>query len=447
MKLEHVFGVSRVPVASYIERKPVDSTLAAALAETRQIIIYGSSKQGKTSLLQRHVPEEKRVTVHCGPTTTAEDIYRSFLRQRGVEITTEKSAGTSHELGTSISARFTALIPFFGSGTAEAKGDIKAGVKEDIKRKAIEFNLANAQDIGELLHQVEGSDTFYVLENFHYLVDDVQRQLAFDLRTFEEMGLRFIILGVWRERNRLVQYNGDLQDRIAEVPVEPWEISDFQRILDEGAKILRVTFSQEIAARIFQEAHGSVAVVQELLKKFCEKAKIEESILVGQPKVVLADIIQLEEAITDKVTEYAARHIRSLESIAAGSRTRRTTEETAALFLPYHFVRVMVQRSYAELKDGIDRKTLQTLIQTQHKAPNNVRTSDVTGMLSRLAALQANLKIIPPLFDFDPGTRRVKVVDSTLYFFIDNCNPEEVMSEIPHPDPEEAEGAADEEGI
>lgn len=443
MKLEHVFGVSRDPVASYVERKSVDDALATALAETRQIIIYGSSKQGKTSLLLRHLSDDKRVTVHCGPTTTAEDIYRSFLRQRGVEITTEKTSGTSRDIGTSISAKFTAMIPFFGSGTAEAKGDVKAGAKEDVKRKAIEFNLANAQDIGELLLALEGAGIFYVLENFHYLTDDVQRQLAFDLRTFEEMGLRFVILGVWRERNRLVQYNGDLQDRIAEVPVEPWEVSDFQRIVDEGSKILRLTFSPEVAERIFSKAHGSVAVVQELLKKFCEKCKIAESINDDQPQANLANLQLLQEAIDDKVAEYAARHIRSLESIAAGSRTRRTTEETAALFLPYHLVRVMVHLSYVELKDGLDRKTLQTLIQERHKTPDNVRTSDMTGMLLRLGALQVSQKIVPPLFDFDPGTRRVKVVDSTLYFFIDNSNPEEVMSEIPHPDPEEA-GAADE---
>lgn len=442
MQLEKVFGVSRDPVATYIERSAVDSALSAALNETRQIIIYGSSKQGKTSLLQRHVPDDKRVTVHCGPTTTAEDIYRSFLRQRDVEIVTEKSSGTSRELSASISAKFTARIPFFGDGSAKTKGEIKSGGKEDEKRKAIEFNLANAQDVGELLHQVDGSGFFYVLENFHYLTDDVQRQLAFDLRTFEEMGLRFVILGVWRERNRLVQYNGDLQDRIAEVPVEPWEDADFQRIVDEGSRILRVTFAPEVTSRIFAEAHGSVAVVQELLKKLCERAKIAESIAIDQPSIHLADTAMLRGAIEDKVAEYAARHIRSLESIAAGSRARRTTEETSALFLPYHLVRVMVHRSYNELKDGIERKTLQRLIQEEHTTPDNVRTSDVTGMLSRLATLQASQNIVPPLFDFDPGTRRVKVVDSTLYFFIDNCDPDEVMAEIPHPDPEQAAGAS-----
>lgn len=332
MNLENVFGVSRDQIATYIEREHVDNALKFALKDTRQILIYGSSKQGKTSLLHRHVASGQRVTVHCGPTTTAEDIYRSFLRQRDVEIVTEKSSGSSRDMGVSISAKFTAMIPFFGDGSAETKGEMKSGAKQDEKRKAIEFNLANAQDVGELLHQVPGSSAFfYVLENFHYLTDDVQRQMAFDLRTFEEMGIRFIILGVWRERNRMVQYNGDLQDRIAEVPVEPWDIPDFQRIADIGSEILRVTLSREISERIFNEAHGSVAVVQELLKKLCEKAGVTESIAADKPLKHIADTALLEAAIEDKVSEYSARHVRSLESIAAGSRARRATDDTAAL--------------------------------------------------------------------------------------------------------------------
>jgi hypothetical protein len=437
MKLKAVFGVSKDPVASYIEREPVDAALADALSGTRQIIIYGSSKQGKTALLQRHLPEDRRITVHCGPTTSAEDIYRSFLRQSGVEIETDKSSTTGRELNASISAKFTAMIPIFAKAEAKAEGGAKASNSETVSRQKIEFNLAVAQDVGELLLKLKSSENFYVLENFHYLAEEVRSQLAFDLRTFEEMGLRFIVLGVWKERNRLVQYNGDLQDRVAEVPVEPWEDADFERIAGAGEAELNVSMSPAIKQRIFKEAHGSVAIVQELLLKVCETAGVEATV---GTKVVIDDPNFLEKAIAEKISEYSLRHVRSLEAIAAGSRSRRATEETAALFLPYYFVRVMVERSYDELKNGVERKTLQELIRAMHSSPGNVRTSDVTGMLARLPSLQGEAKIVPPLFDFDRGTRRVKVVDSTLYFFIDNCNPSDVMAEIPHPDPAAVEG-------
>ncbi|MBG0542798.1 hypothetical protein I4O69_21805 [Enterobacter hormaechei] len=431
MHLNNVFGVSRDPVASYIERDSVDATLSDALATTKQIVIYGSSKQGKTALLQRHLDEKYRCTYHCGPASSAEDIYRAFLRQLGVEIVTEKANTSSREASASIKSTFSAFIPFLAKGDVEAGAEGKVGREIETTSKPIEFNLNAAQDVGELLLEVGGDSKFFVLENFHYLTVEVQGQLAFDLRTFEEMGIRFIILGVWRENNRLIQFNGDLQDRVAEVPVEPWENEDFARVAETGEKVLNITITGPLKDRIFHEAHGSVAVVQELLKKFCEISGIKE---VQREIVILNNQDNLNKAITEKVSDYSSRHVRSLESIAAGSRSRRPSEDAVALYLQYYLVQVLLSRSYNELKDGIERKTLQELIREIHTHPDNVRTSDVTGTLKRLPILQTNQNIVPPLLDYDQGTRRLKVVDSTLYFFIDNCDAEEVMAEIPHPD-------------
>jgi hypothetical protein len=430
MHLKNVFGVSKEPVASYVERGAVDAGFAEALEGTRQIVVYGSSKQGKTALLQRHVPENKRIVVHCGPSMSAQDIYRSLLRQRGVQVLSEVSSLRGREINASISAKFKAIMPLFGGAEADTRGSASTTATSSEKRTPIELNLSSAQDVGELLLAIEGTKQLNVLENFHYLPDVVQHQLAFDLRTFEEMGMRFVILGVWRERNRLVQYNGDLQDRIAEVPVEPWHDADFGRIVAAGEIKLRIELSHQIKQRIYAQAHGSVAVVQELLKKLCEVASIHEA---QQYKVVIDDNELLDQAIREKVEEYTTRHIRSLEAIAAGSRTRRASEGTAALFLPYYFVRVLVQRNYEELRNGIERRSLLELIRMEHNQPDNIRTSDLTGMLSRLGQLQANCQIVPPLFDYDRGTRRVKIVDSTLYFFIDNCDPYDVMDGIPYP--------------
>lgn len=431
MHLNNVFGVSKDPVVSYIERDAVDQVLSDALATTKQIVIYGSSKQGKTALLQRHLDEQYRATYHCGPTSSAEDIYRAFLRGFGIEIVTEKSNTNTREATGSVKSTFSAILPFLAKTDVELNAEGKAGKQSQTTTRPIEFNLTAAQDVGELLLSVGGSEKFFVLENFHYLSVEVQGQLAFDLRTFEEMGIRFIILGVWRENNRLIQFNGDLQDRMAEVPVEPWEEEDFARIAAAGEKALNISIDDAIKNKIFHQAHGSVAVVQELLKKFCELSGVRTVLLEFEE---LVDENILKSAISAKVSEYSSRHVRSLESIAAGSRSRRPSEDAVALYLQYYLVQVLLSRSYLELKDGIERKTLQELIREIHSHPDNVRTSDVTGTLKRLSILQTNQNIVPPLFDYDPGTRRLKIVDSTLYFFIDNCDAEEVMDEIPHPD-------------
>jgi hypothetical protein len=430
--LKSVFGVSKDPIQSYVERPKVDEAFTDALSKTSQIIIYGSSKQGKSALLDRHVAKESRTTVHCGPNMNVEDIYRAFLRQRNVTIETGQTSANSTDANVSISAKFKAILPGFG---AESETSASIGTKKTIETQTqtIEFNLSLAQDVGEIFEKIGSTEHFYVIENFHYLNEESQRQFSFDLRTFEEMGIRFIILGVWREVNRLIQYNGDLQERVYEIPVEPWEIVDFSKIAEKGEDLLNIKFTPKIKDAIYKQAHGSVAIVQELFKSICKQADIEET---SKEQIEIGSEEMLERAIKNKVTDLQSRHIRSLEAIAAGSRTRRATEETAALYLPYYFVNVMVRRNFSELQMGIERKALQELVKEIHPHPDNVRTSDVTQMLLRLGTLQANSKIMPPLFDFDSGSRRVRVVDSTLYFFIDNCNADEVMEEIAHPDQE-----------
>lgn len=429
--LDEVFGVSKNEVKSYIDRPQVDDAFVEALSGTRQIVVFGASKQGKSALMEKHLPEERRTVVHCGPNMGTADIYRSFLRQNNIEIVSGNESENSLTGKTSLGAKFKALLPFVGSGEANANAEIGSGIKDKETRVAIEFNLGAAQDVGELLDKLSSEPKILVLENFHYLDDDVQADFAFDLRTFEEMGIRFVILGVWREKNRLNQFNGDLQDRVTEIPVEPWNEKEFHNVITQGESALNIKFSDEIRRKVLSHAHGSIGVVQELLKNTCKLHGIEKT---ADVETAVTDISLFESAVSGKVADYATRHVRALETIAAGARTRRETEITAALYLPYYFVVTVIGLKFSEIENGIHKTTLRDKIIAVHHKPENVREADVSGMLSRLSSLQAKSKIVPPLFGYEQSTKMLRIFDSTLFFFLDNCNAEEVRSEIPIPD-------------
>lgn len=60
-----------------------------------------------------------------------------------------------------------------------------------------------------------GFEKFIVLEDFHYLSDEVQQDFAVALKAFHESSnLTFIVVGVWLDENRLVEFNGDLTERV-----------------------------------------------------------------------------------------------------------------------------------------------------------------------------------------------------------------------------------------
>ena len=85
-RLDDVFGVTSKPVLSYVERKYVDTSFREALTSHKQIIVYGSSKQGKTALVSKHLPYANNLLVSLTPKTTLLDVYQTILSKAGVRL-------------------------------------------------------------------------------------------------------------------------------------------------------------------------------------------------------------------------------------------------------------------------------------------------------------------------------------------------------------------------
>ncbi len=428
-KLEEVFGVRAEPVLSYVERPEVDNRFISGLESDKQLVVYGASKQGKTSLVTKHLPYGKNLVIRIGPKTEIVDIYSSALRQLKIKIVGETTESTSRESNVGFGTKVKAMIPLFGAGEGSFKGGVKAGGAEEIKYEEVRFNLAIPQDVSELLHKTAKGKAI-ILENFHYLDDERQKQFAFDLRTFQELGIRFVILGVWREKNRLAQFNGDLLDRVVEVPVEPWEENDFRRVAKTGSEHLNIVFADEVVNACTAASFSSIGVFQELLKEVCLAAGITET---QREKTCIDRAGYVEQAVQKKAEDYASRHQRALEAVAAGNLSTSLKDGVQPLFLPFYLVKVMLDAGYDSVASGMRRASIQERIQARHHRPGDVRASDMSNLLYNLATLQSNKGITPPIFDYDKTTKQLQVVDSTFYFFLRNADLERISSELPDP--------------
>lgn len=427
--LDEVFGVTSKPVRSYVERDDVDASFRDALGSHKQIIVYGSSKQGKTALVSKHLPYGSNLLVSLTPKTSLLDVYQTILSQAGVRLTSYTVDKNSTESAVSFGTKFKAILPFFGEGSAEANGNTKAGSGQEVKYEEISINIELPQTVSTLLHRV-GCNKWVILENFHYLTDEVQQQFAFDLRAFQELGVKFVILGVWREKNRMAQFNGDLLDRTIEIPVEPWLEVDFRRVVAKGCIELNIDILEPLVEAAIKASFSSIGVFQELLKQICLGAGITST---QRDKIEITDIQYLYDAIQTKTGDYSARHQRALEAIAAGHNSGGAKGDLPPLFLPYYLVRTILEGGFDEIANGARRNTLHERIRTQHHRGADVRASDMTNLLGGLANLQSVKAISPPIFAYDAQQRILQVVDSTFYFFIKNANANEVLESLQNP--------------
>lgn len=429
VSLTDVFGVSKQRVLSYLERQAVDGLFVQALASDKQIIVYGSSKQGKTSLVDKHLPYDSNVLVSCTPKFDSTDIYKAILRNEHIDLEAggEKTTESSAKVG--FSSKFKAIIPLFGSGEAGAQGEVSGGSANKKNYETVEINLALPQEIAVLLRKIRFKK-FIILENFHYLSLDVQKALAFDLRSFQELGIRFVILGVWREKNRLTQFNGDLQDRIIEVPVEPWSKQEFRDVIAIGSEKLNIEIGEPIQGNLIESAFDSIGVVQELVKEVCLGAEVFGR--QSQTKQI-ADLSLLDVAVQKKTEDYSARHLRALEDIAEGRKSKKATEDSVPLYLPYYTVKAWLNFPFDLVVKGIRREQLEEEIKKDHHRAKDVRPSDMSNLLHNFAELQSEKGIVPPIFDYDQNTRTMRVVDSTFYFFLRHVDRAKVLGNLESP--------------
>jgi hypothetical protein len=424
-----VFGVSAKPVLSYVERDEVDDRFRHAINSDKQIVVYGSSKQGKTSLVSKYLPYAGNLLVSLTPKTTVLDMYQTILSSSGIRIKANSTEKRSIESTLGMSAKVRAILPLLGGGEVGAKGELKGGKDNEQGYEEVPINLELPQQVSELLHRV-GSKKWIILENFHYLNDSTQKQFAFDLRAFQELGVRFVILGVWREKNRMAQFNGDLLDRVVEVPVEPWTDEDFRKVASKGAEELNITISEEVITPAIDASFSSIGVFQELLKGICIEAGIDATQRTNRS---ISSIDLLQRTVSKKASDYSARHQRALEAIAAGHPSGGAKGDLPPLYLPYYLVRVVLESGFDGIANGMRRADIHDRIRAIHHRGSDVRASDMSNLLGGLANLQSVKSISPPIIDYDSQNRLLQVVDSTFYFFIKNANTDEVLESIQNP--------------
>ena len=426
-KTSDVFGVRSQLIESYIERPSVDELFSAALKDKNQVIVYGSSKQGKTSLTLKHLQPDDYVKVECSPQTQAIDIYRSILRQSNITYFESNTQGLSFEISSNVNAGVKIKVPFVGEASLGALTADKTNQNSSAKELYIEYNLELAQDVSELLRK-KNIEKFIVLENFHYLSLEVQERLAYDLRVFQDLGVIFIVLGIWREANRLVQFNGDLLDRVTEVPVEPWLDEDFLKVIEKGSKLLNVDFSN-IQAKLIKCSFDSVGVVQELCKQCCIAAGVTET----NDFTIEITEEHLKSALETKAGEYGGRHIRNFESFVDIARKTSNQSGKPSLAFPFYFIQLLLKSDLENIEQGLSRSSLLEGIRRVHHRPDDVRSGDLGAFLHNITQHQISKRIQPPFVDYDRGSKLLKIIDSSLYFFLRHCDRDAIFADIPHP--------------
>ena len=409
-KTNDVFGISRDVPLNYVSRKGVDEEFIDNLTRDKHVVVYGSSKQGKTNLRKHCLQESDYITVTCSNRWSMGQLHAAILKAAGYEITESSSRTFTGQ------AKLSASFKFLGTGVGVDGGGEKSS---SVVTTPLELDPSDVNDVIHALQQIDFQE-YIVLEDFHYLPVDTQKDFAVSLKAFHENSdFCFIVVGVWLDENRLTVYNGDLSGRVVAVDADRWTIKELRQVISSGADLLNIAFDTEFVEELVEGCQGSVSIVQEVCNRVCRLYDVFET---QDGKRTVVPSIGTGALVKLVVDAHGGRYESFLVKFAEGF-TRTALEMYKWLLYP------VLTATPEDLREGLRLPDIREALDANHPG-SPLNAGNITQALQSAANLQVTKELKPIILDYDETSRRLSVVDRGFIIWLMHQDRDELLESV-----------------
>jgi len=311
-----VFVPNGTPTYTYVTRaeEKNEEKLAAALDMPKMVIsISGPSKTGKTALVDTLLTAERIIPVTGHSLRSSNDLWQSVMRWIGGPEEIEKIKERVLKAGAA------------GKISAEAGVFLAKGKTEGKINGGIEFTAATSEKYGieffeAVVNDLSGSDFVVFLDDFHYISEEAQIDIAKSIKAISERGVRVCIASVPHKSDDMVRANDELTGRIVSILFDYWTVQELEIIAKNGFSALGVDIAPTIIKKLATEALGSPQLMQSLCLNLCLEKGIRNKQLPGRKiEITDADYSATLERTTPQ-TDYS----RMVEKLHIGAKERGT---------------------------------------------------------------------------------------------------------------------------
>lgn len=405
-----VFGIQRNLPLNYIERE-ADRVFVDSLNRNHHIVIFGSSKQGKTCLRKRNLTEDEYITVHCNHKMDLYQLNINILKQAGfnVQVSETKTINGKSKVSVGLGSLFLAK--------ADASLESERGNSKEFK--PLELDPEDVNDILQALKSLKFSK-YIVIEDYHYLKDETQVDFAIEMKAFHEnSNFTFIIVGVWLEENRLIALNGDLSGRIKSVNADEWTKDNLKELIESGENYLNVFIADVDKDRLIEKSLNNVYVVQEVCYELCKENRVFEQTDI---KFTL-DCSSLDSLISKVISQHSGRYNNLINNISEGF---QSTELEMHKWIMYAILKSDIE----SIERGLKRSEINTLLQSEHPRQSLLNPGNLTQALKSITSLQVKKNTIPIIIDYDSSNLKLSIVDKGFIIWLSDQDRDQLIGEL-----------------
>ena len=417
-KLTEVYGNTRKIPLTYQTRNKVDERFVNDLTRDKHIVLHGGSKQGKSCLRKYHISDDECIVIQCTRDYSLESLYEQILKNAGIqyEVSSQITTKGTHKITATVSGE--GGIPLVSKAKGEGKYEYDKESSDSSSYKSLDIDPTEPNDIVRVLNLNDFSK-YIIIEDFHYLNEEIQRQFSFDLKVFHETSdIVFLIVGVWQESNRLTVFNGDLSGRVTNINADEWSDNDLTNLIRSGFPLLNIRFPDEVIENIIEASNENVGLVQELCYRICENNSTWQT---QEDLKVIGSIDEVKSAVQSITNDLATRYKTFMRKFSEGL---SVTE-----FEMYRWIMFgVIVSSTDELRNGIAPNILFNKLKYRHPKKERLQLTHLNQALERVHNVQTKHKLQPFILDF--SNEELFVVDANFLIFLESKSQDELMEII-----------------
>lgn len=235
------------------------------------IVIYGSSRFGKSSLVSRHLESRDPIVIDCAFHETeggGETIIESAARKLNLAV-----ASTDVAARTATSRRLSGNEMGIKTPVTTTRKEEKERATQETKTVEERREHTIAEEVSDALHHQE---RILILEDAHKLHPSSLESLSSKLKGAIHKGV--IIIFVFADwGNELSPKHSDSLTRHWSKKVSAWSDLDLSAIGHAGFEALSLEVNQSLVDDLARNAVACPAIMQALCKKVCDLSKIDGS--------------------------------------------------------------------------------------------------------------------------------------------------------------------------
>lgn len=272
MRASEVFTPGKFPIHTFVDdhlQEKKEQLLDTLEAGAMLISISGPSKSGKTVFIEESLGRSNLIQITGAGVNQPSDLWMRVFDLIGTELPESivRLASNGSTVGGKGIVEGNALI-------VKGRGEVsisKTDTETETKSSALSSDCLQL-----LIRELSGTDLVVFIDDFHYIPQPVQVELAQQIKEAIRNNVKFVCASVPYHSDDVIRSNPDLRGRVFSIDFEYWGAATLKKIAFKGFEQLGIEYEATAVDELVSEAAGSPQLMQYLCLNSCFELGVRE---------------------------------------------------------------------------------------------------------------------------------------------------------------------------